>query len=311
MQSTYDNVGVPYLTTTDRIRWDGGPIVGRYRVTPGSSPNFFVDREVNVVEVSFEQVLSLNNHIDYGNPPTQYNMDPRLIVSSPEVAMGAFLRIRKIQGPAVGGSMRGVRFIEVGMIQNGAFTKDHADYDGFTIPKRRLGSLESNKMWLDTITKVPGASTPPWYDSNSKVGVQSLYNHGFDPVAGAFIENINLDTTDTPSIPGTDIMSLTFEGATKLPDRFAIRLDFNLYCAVRTKEAIMGSDTVYTQREKASWYFDGSGTLNAGVWTKVNTAKNNGDKLFAEVVNGDVVPVTTGDAANAALIAQTWSTVDQ
>ena len=186
--------------------------------------------------------------------------------------------------------MRGVRFVEVGMIQNVGFTKDHSDYDGFTIPKRRLGSLESNKMWLDTITTNPGASTPPWYDSNSKAGIRSLYNHGSDPVAGAVIENIDLDTRDRPKIQGTDTMALTIEGVTKLPDRFAIKLDFNLYCAVHTKEAILDSDKVFTQREKASWYFDGSGSLINGVWTK-STADNNGDKLFTEVINGDVVPV--------------------
>ena len=309
VHSTYDDM--VYLTTTARIKWAGGPIVGKYRVTPSSSPNFFVDREVNVVEVSFAQVQGPNNRLSYGGPPTQYENFPQFIKSSPGTAIIANLQISKMQGPAVGGSMRGVRFIEVGMIQNLAVTKDHSDYDGFTIPKRRLGSLESNKMWLDAYIKNPGASTLPWVDSNSKVSITSLYYQVFDPAAGEVIENIDLDFTDRPVIKATDTMALTIEGVTKLPDRFAIRLDLNLYCAVHTQEAILDSDKVFTQREKASWYFDGSGTLNAGVWIKPDTAKSNGDKSFTEVINGDVVPVTTGDTANAVLGTQTWSTVDQ
>jgi len=71
------------------------------------------------------------------------------------------------------------------------------------------------------------------------------------------------------------------------------------------------SEKVFTHREKAAWYFDGSGSLIDGVWTAAATAKNNGDKLFTEVTNGDVVPVTTGDLANNVLLTQTWSTVNQ
>ena len=106
-------------------------------------------------------------------------------------------------------------------------------------------------------------------------------------------------------------MTLTIGTVSDLADKFAIEFDFNLYLGVRTVQDVNGSKDVYTQRGKAAWEFDGSGTINAsGVWTQSGTG-NTGSASFAEVANGDVVPVTTGTSLNTLFGTQTWTTENQ
>ncbi len=113
--------GRPLITNTN-ILWAGGPIIGTYRVSPDISvDNFFVDREVNVVQVSIATAIA-DNKIVIQPDPVQHatestvilSVDPRLI---PDTIV-ANLLVKRLEGPAVGGNMRGVRFIEFGMIQN-------------------------------------------------------------------------------------------------------------------------------------------------------------------------------------------------
>src|SRR4029078_4404238 len=143
-------------------------------------------------------------------------------------AMTANLRVTKIEGPTVNGTMRGVRFIEIGMIQNVTYTQKHGDYDGFVPPKRQVSSLEG-QSYLDCYTTAPWASTIPWYDSNAKMGTRSYYTNGTDPVAGAPVTNIDFNVTDFPSLAGTESIDLIIGGVTKSVDRFAIVFDCKLY----------------------------------------------------------------------------------
>ena len=105
-------------------------------------------------------------------------------------------------------------------------------------------------------------------------------------------------------------MNLTIGAETKSVDRFAIVFDLKLYLAVRTKETILDSDEVYTQRAKAAWSFDGSGTVVAGVWTKTGTG-NTGAASFTAVTDGSVVPLSTAPVANTQLAGETWTTVNR
>ena len=85
-------------------------------------------------------------------------------------------------------------------------------------------------------------------------------------------------------------------------------MDFQLFAAVRTLDIGLGAETIFTQRGKASWYFDGTGTVANNVWTPAAQAKAAGDSKFVEVVSGAVVPKTTGTAFNSALAGVVWET---
>ena len=91
-------------------------------------------------------------------------------------------------------------------------------------------------------------------------------------------------------------------GITKNVFEFHLVADFHMYFAVRTKMAVNDSNSIYTVRAKATWQFDGSGTvgnppLPPEVWSLTGKG-NTGDLTFSEVHNGDRVPVTTGKYIN-------------
>jgi hypothetical protein len=322
LQSSKTNEFQAPRITTASIFWGSGAVVGTYRVTVApSATNFYVDREVNIVKVSITTTEGENNNLDYAKKEKIIqDGDPRKIISAkPAPAMLGQLRVTSIEGPAVRGTTRGVRFIEVGFIQNETILKLHADYDGFAIPGSRFSNVEGNKVWLDTIAPFP-ANISPWVDSKNLIA-QSFFYHGLDPAVGA-VTNIDLAIKDTPEVLATDTMPLTVVEnsvqVTKTPTRFEILLDFNAYLAVSTKELTFVADVVYTQRAKAFWYFDGrgnvsdfngTGDLNDMRWSNL-VAGVDGDRFFAEVTSGAVVPVTDGMISNVATNAPNivWAT---
>jgi hypothetical protein len=99
-----------------------------------------------------------------------------------------------------------------------------------------------------------------------------------------------------------------------------IKAKFDLYFAVRTRESILNSDAVYTQRAKIDWTFNGTGTVDAqGAWSAgagagISSTSTTDPKSFAEVTSGGVVPITTGPLAvtelNNAESVQ-WALVDK
>lgn len=70
--------------------------------------------------------------------------------------------------------------------------------------------------------------------------------------------------------------------------------------------SVNGSAGVYTQRSKAGWTFNGSGTIgqvvsggSQRIWTKIDGVTGvGGDDASAIITNGDRVPYVVGPAAN-------------
>ncbi|MEW6359317.1 MAG: hypothetical protein AB1696_23480 [Planctomycetota bacterium] len=285
------------FTNDATILWGEGPFVGK--AVYQANLNYVWDLEVNVVQVAIKS--GLTNSITYNNAPVQ---DSRVIwSSSPEgpPTIIANLTVERIEGPVVGGVMRGVEFMEMGFIQTATMTRKHGDFDGFTVPRTRVSSVEG-KSALDYETD-PG-TTPPWADA---------YNSGcfFAPgrQVGSMI-NHPFYIPDTPHLAGTDDMVFNIDGETDDVDRFAIELDVQLYFAVRTTQAINGSEIVYTQRARAEWEFDGSGIVVSGVWTQTGSGTT-GSNAFTEVKDGSVVPTLTGSSMNDLISNQTWSWENQ
>jgi hypothetical protein len=303
------------------VLWEGGAAVGKYRVYPTAANNFFVDREVNVVKVEITAAEGADNKIKHDGVPEQeiHPVYPHLSftilsAASGSLAMEALLTIKKIEGPVAGGVMRGVKFIESGFIQSVEREKHHAKYTG----KRRVFAMEG-QIHLDGD---PDQNAKPWYDyegnspyaegANLPPDARGAYKAETDPQPGNPLTNVKLHVADTPQQPGTDSMHLANipgnpdDGKPVMPqhqpnvivNRYEIVLKFMLYFAVRTREAVLGSDTVYTQRGSAWWKFNGSGEMSQYIWTPDMGAGNSGPSVFTEVTNGAVVPITTGRYSN-------------
>jgi len=292
------------------ILWDQGPVLGKavYEV----NSDYIWDLEVNVVQVKL--ATGASNKVVYGSSVAQHPADQTFIQSSStpgSKAMEASLTIDKVIGPSISGATRGEQFIEIGFIQNAQLTRRHGLYDGITPPKRRRNSLQDGTYHIDCITTSGSASIIPWYDTADITG-----SDGFHQVPAGGITSHPLNVADTPLINATDSMILAvYSGTSSVEidsvDRFGIEFDFNLYFAVRTVQDLNGSKDVFTQRGKASWEFNGSGSINAsGVWTSTG-AGNSGSASFSEVSNGDVVPVTTGTPFNTLFTTETWTTENQ
>lgn len=174
-----------------------------------------------------------------------------------------------------------------------------ADYDGFAPGLRRVSSLESDVYGLDTLD----GSVTPWYTS-----IALGY---FNSPTDVLVNDKDFTVSDTPTLNATDSITLTSGEVTDKADRFAIVADFRLYFAVRTKETILGSELVYTQRGIVNWQFNGSGTISAaGVWSTTAQVGNTGGAAFTLVTDGIVVPITTGTPLNDRLPG-TWFTANQ
>lgn len=283
-------------TNTATILWGGGPFVATANFSPVAG--FTVKREVNVVLVDIEATAGANNSIVMTNPPVQPIPGSAFINSGGGGhTMTVNLRVNRIEGPTVNGGMRGVRFIEMGFLQNVRFTEKHGDYNGFSPGKRLTSSLENGTYYLDGDS--PSAGTQPWYDKLTLSGATGYYAPGSDPAFA--ITNVNLNTYDTPQQYGTESnkFTLTINGASDQVDLLSLIFDANLYFGVRTTEAVYSSEKTYTQRARVSWRFDGSGIIDAaGVWTGTGTGNTASANFLTVVTDGSVVPVTTGPVAN-------------
>jgi len=197
-----------------------------------------------------------------------------------------------------------VKFLEMGFIQNWRMPQWHADFNGCTPPKKRVASLEGGEG-LDYVTgrnNYP-RSTSPWYDTSTMPVPRSYRHpdHDSDVVAG-------FSMSDRPHFPGTDTWQLIFPNGTFNVNTFHLRMEFNLYFAVRTLQAVNGSEEVYTQRAAAAWHFDGSGDLDAGHnWTPALSAGDKVDSPLAEVKTGSRVPHTTEAPFNDLLYSLSWT----
>jgi hypothetical protein len=221
------------------------------------------------------------------------------------------LRVTEVEGPSVGTQMRGIRFMEMGFIQDGKVTKKQGNYDGFDTKKKISSSLVDGVYHLDGDQAANG--TQPWYDKLTLPGYVGYYAPGTDPIGlPPFpITNVNMSTIDTPEQNGTDPrkFTLTIGDETNMVDTLNIVLDFRLYFAVRTKDAINDSEKVYTQRGQTTWQFDGTGSVNAGGGYMSTGGGNDAvNKYMNEVTDGRICPLTTGPVLSE--LPQAWSVGD-
>lgn len=285
------------------ILWDGGPIEGTYVVKPADG--FSVTRQVNVVQVA----------IDFAGPKNKVTTDTTRMYQDTvvrekihtanfgagEKTMIATLTVTSVKGPTVRGSMRGVRFIDMGFIQISEHTDIRATFslDGGP-PVVRTANVQGKK-YIDS-----GPADSPWYGKNKTAKPYEYMNFLQDK------EYLNLDfeMNDTPETPVAEGVS-TNDG---LPLRSCVvRSNYTTVFAVHTNEAVNDAYMSYTIRAKATWKIDVSGTFAAGTraWTGAVPGEVKETK-FTEVTNGDIVPpeLFSGDDwqfANDALNNMTWS----
>lgn len=280
-----------------QIQWSAGPTVGQALYQ--ASPNYIWGRDVNVVAVTIGA-----SRLYYEDWLVQAGADDNLITPKdiPGMdGMNADLTIDSIIGPVVEGQMRGVKFMQVGAIQNVAVTADHGGFSGFDPARERVSSLEGSLL-LDNSGDVPG----PWYYESTLI--QNLPDQAVD--------SIPLHVGDSPALPFSDVPVLSGGGNVDVPvDSASIVADFMLYIAAATIDTGNNAQLVFAQLAKAHWEFDGSGTVTGagvgtfGTWTGTNEENSiSGDDTFAPVTTGATVPVTTGPMANKVLSSAKWTT---
>lgn len=218
--------------------------------------------------------------------------------------MDAKFTVELIKGPTVGGSDRGVRFMEMGQIHLARFTREHADYNDSDPRKRRTSPLEGYQSgtWIYD----PGsATTIPWTFKDT--------DHYLRPANDDPIHDTDFKTLDGPSNLLTDMM--VYNGDTV--DVSQLYMEHAVFFAVRTVQNINNSADVYVQRLRLNWHVNGDGTVNntTGVWTYSGAgASVGGDAAWGAVQDGTQVPhPATNDIMNDLLntINMTWVPSDQ
>jgi hypothetical protein len=203
--------------------------------------------------------------------------------------------------------------MEIGFIQNCTFTAKYADFNGFTPAQRRQSTLQDGMSYVDYVTSVT-RSIAPWICSYCTPGAGFPGGSAFfAPSTDAEVLNLLFLYGDRPAFPASDSLTLTGGGSSDGADYLGLIFDCKTYFAVRTIQAVNGSNLIFTQRGVAAWEFNGSGLISgpAGseVWMLEPGAGNTGASFFSEVTSGAVVPVTTGPAANDLFPGEMWSTM--
>ena len=292
------------------ILWNGGPAVGMALYQ--AQANYIWGLDVNVVEIKIRN--DTTNKLAYGGPPSQFPGTALIPSSATGKAMEIDLTVERIEGAPrahVGGARRGVKFMQMGFVQNCTLTREHGLFTAFNPDRKRVASLEGHSG-LDTVGTTGGeiVSIIPWADVNDYTGFEGF----FGPVSDATVHDHAFNVSDTPRIIATDTPVLSGDGIVDSPvNSYQIEMDFNMYFAVCTTDVPDGPGNIYTQRAVASWEFDGTGDVtgagvgNYGVWTSTGNG-NTGSTSSTIVTNGARVPYTTGPTFNDLLATRTWST---
>jgi autotransporter-associated beta strand protein len=306
---------------TATVHWSSGPLVGQ--LTCNVAPGFSGTWDVNVVQIQISTTPGTNT-VTERNGATQ---EP----GSAQIHSTANSKINNIAGqltitvvgPMVNGNMRGVKFMQMGFIQNVEFTERYGDFN--TLPelnspnkgRRRISSLMDGAYHIDYLTSDSNGnrSTSPWYDSNNVTGeAGGLGTLGVgQPLRDATINNQIFDWSDIPSLSGSDQMTLTENNLTGDLSDIGVVFDAYTYFAVATTWGTNGNTAykgVYTVRASAHWTFTGTGTFANRVW-KGQNAGTTGPNSFTEVTDGSTVPVTTGSPANDLFLGEQWTTQDK
>jgi hypothetical protein len=202
----------------------------------------------------------------------------------------------------VNGAMRGVKYINAGIVQNGEFTTKNGVYaDG----SARTSSLQGRSYYIDYLTDP--RSTPPWYDSRS--GYKGLWS-GSTGAPGT----VTLRISDEPNLPGPD--TFFHNGSPIVSEN--IRADFRDYVLVSTTAAANGSESVYDDLGEGAWTFQGSGTFagvaaannienGTGTWTGYSWDGDSGDSALGRVTQNTPAPITSGTPCNDMFSSETFS----
>jgi hypothetical protein len=184
-------------------------------------------------------------------------------------------------GPTVDGVQRGVRYISLGFIQNLTTTTRYVQSTGAN--ERRRSTLEGVR-YLDTIRR----STPPWYSTNAR----QIITGDTPPTAN----NLKFVIQDRPA--GQPVgTSYSIDG--HAIDSFALRLDFDIYFAVTTRDPSSLDGLVYTQRAVAAWHSAAYGGITGNTFNiDAGRSENNGSQKLAETKDGTRVTTVKGQTFN-------------
>jgi hypothetical protein len=261
--------GVAPVVMETTVLWGAGAEEGKVRITPGTAvSNFYVNREVNVVKFEYESEAGADNKIIINGTPVQANVYkggdpinyPKAAVRSTNVddpAMEATIKVKSIAGPVINGEMRGLRFVETGLIQFATASKVETTFVKFDngIQYKNVADY-SGERFVDTAI---GSTLSPYYHQ-----FEAYYSPDGDPppegpLAGPIVDRI-IKIRDTPQIKATtNAMTYTNGGQTVRAEKFDILINFEIYICVRTRDGGLGSDKIYTKRGSATWYFNGTG----------------------------------------------------
>jgi hypothetical protein len=242
------------------IQWNNPAAgeVGKARFLVNGSYEW--DFDVNVVGVTLGTYS-----VNYGGPPTQESTSNSFIDSGPPggpshdtASIDASVTLT---GPVAPGSnkMRGVKFIDIGIIQNGQV----AQYNALFADQSTLtSSLQGSQTYLDS------TYSGPWYNPATPIGK--------DSTKATLVPHLSLD--DFPSgwgVTKTGIL-LNYNGNPTLNPGYALTnlnllVNFTDWIAAATVETVNGSAVVpaaqgVSQNEYAGlwetkWYFNGSGSF--------------------------------------------------
>jgi hypothetical protein len=278
------------------INWDNTPEVayGNYQV----NSDYTWGIGVNVVEVT----LNSSSITYYSGLPSQSGSS-LLIQSTPGAAAMTATAELEIDGPIVNAVERGVKYINAGFVQDGAFTTKNGVYaDGTAL----TSSLQSGLYHIDSATDNPAAgilrSTEPWYDSTNS------FTNGFWSGATGTTGLVSLNIHDWPKWIGTN----TFFNGTSALSSVNIRGDFRDFVLASTTMAVNGSENVYDDLGEAAWTFQGSGrffgvTPTSGTWAGYSWDGDTGDATLGPVTQATPTPIVDGTPCNDLLGSETFN----
>lgn len=258
-------------SNTSEVLWDSGPVVGT--LTYAANGDYSWDLEVNVVEVKVG-----TSTMQFNNPPVKDNADDFLIHSSyPSLAMEATTTVDRIEGPSVNGSMRGMKFINIGFIQLVDVIDFRVDYDDLSTPKSvTWDGFEGSNNLLDGSS----ATTKPWYDSTDISGSDGFLDVNSDAqIITSHVFNVG-DRPTHKLLSGwerTFLMDIYGNEETDRVDGQRVKYNFDLALAVRTEDSRNGADSRYFSLAHGSWRCEMSGDYladNSNNWSPTNANGN-------------------------------------
>lgn len=280
-------------TSTANVLWNSGPTVGEITYSVNDSYSWVL--EVNVVGITVGTSTIL-----YDNPAIRDASDPFLIYSADaqtEKAMDVEVVIDRIEGPVVDNEMRGLEFMEIGIIQLVDINNFRANFDDLSTPMAIASDIEGNTNLLDGFD----TASKPWYDATDQTGSNGVLDVGADlTLDNSAILSQTLNVSDTPRYKilsqwDYDFTMPSGETETDRVDGYTVTYDFNLYLAVRTSENVNGADSKYYSLAHGSWTMDASGDYdasNSSTWTADNAFSNTGSGNLSTSAAGTLVPST-------------------